>query len=362
MNEAAPLAGGHPAARRLPSAGRFLRWLAGTLVTVLVTLAGLVLVTFLLGHVVPSDPVLKIVGDHAPQETYDRVYREMRLDRPLPEQFALFAGDMARGRFGTSLVTGNPIGEDIVRFFPATLELATLAIVFGVVFGIPLGVLCARHADRLPDHLARVVSLLGHSMPIFWLGIVGLLVFYAQLGWVGGPGRLDVAYRYTVPTVTNMILVDTALSGSREAFANAVSHIVLPATLLGLVAMGYITRMTRSFLLWQLRQDYTTVLRLKGASESAILWRHVLRNAMIPLVTALPAAFVGAFFTGSLLIETIFSLDGLGLLSYDAVIRRDYPVVLGTLYVFSLLALLTKLVTDIAYTWVDPRVKFEASR
>lgn len=142
---------------------------------------------------------------------------------------------------------------------------------------IPLGVLCVRYAGRLPDNLLRVVSLVGHSMPIFWLGIVGLLVFYAQLGWVGGPGRLDIAYRYSVPDVTHLGF-GRCLAGNWDAFANAVSHIVLPASLLGLVALGYITRMTRSFLLAQMRQDYTLVLRLKGLSESAILWRHALHG------------------------------------------------------------------------------------
>lgn len=356
MSGAAPSAGGHPVARRQLRAGRFLRWLVRTLVTVLVTLVGLVLVTFLLGHVVPSDPVLKIVGDHAPQETYDRVYRELRLDRPLPEQFALFASDMVRGRFGTSLVTGNPIGEDIVRFFPATLELATLAIVFGVVFGIPLGVLCARYADRLPDHLARVVSLLGHSMPIFWLGIVGLLVFYAQLGWVGGPGRLDVTYRYTVPTVTNMILVDTALSGSRDAFANAVSHIALPATLLGLVAMGYITRMTRSFLLWQLRQDYTTVLRLKGLSEGAILWRHALRNALGPICTVVALTYA-YLLEGAVLTETVFAWPGLGLYITDSLFAADIPAVLTGTLVVGVIFMVLNLGAELAQSALDPRIR-----
>ena len=307
---------------------RRLRWAGATLTSVLVTLLGLLVVTFALGRVLPADPVLRVVGDRATQEQYDKVRHELRLDRPLPEQFAAFTGDMLRGDFGKSLVTGNPIREDIVRYFPATLELATVAIVLGVLFGIPLGVVCAQYANLWPDHLGRVLSLGGHSVPIFWLGIVGLMIFYAQLGWVAGPGRLDVAYRYSVPEVTHLMLVDSALAGEWEAFRNALSHLVLPASLLGLVALGYITRMTRSFLLYQLRQDYTTVLRLKGLSESAILWRHALRNAAGP-VLAIIALTYAYLLEGAVLTETVFAWPGLGMYITDSLFASDIPAVLA---------------------------------
>jgi peptide/nickel transport system permease protein len=338
--------------------GRRGRWLASTLLTVLVTLSGLLVVTFLLGRVLPTDPVLKIVGDRAPQELYDQVYRELGLDRPLPEQFVIFANDMVHGHFGKSLVTGNLVSEDIVRYFPATFELATLAILMGVLFGVPLGVLCARYAGRLPDHLIRVTSLLGHSMPIFWLGIVGLLVFYAQLGWVAGPGRLDIAYRYSVPAVTNLMLVDTALSGNWDAFCNAASHIVLPASLLGLVALGYITRMTRSFLLWQLRQDYTTVLRLKGLSEGAILWRHGLRNAAGPIfaIVALTYAYL---LEGAVLTETVFAWPGLGMYITDSLFAADIPAVLTATLVVGLIFMVVNICAELMQSVLDPRTRLQ---
>ena len=221
-----------------------------------------------------------------------------------------------------------------------------------------MGVLCAQHANRLPDHLGRVLSLLGHSMPIFWLGIVGLLVFYAHLGWVAGPGRLDMTYRYSVPAVTHLMLVDTALAGQWDAFCNALSHLILPATLLGLVALGYVARMTRGFLLWQLRQDYTTVLRLKGLSDSAILWRHALRNALIPLATRMSEIFT-LMFAGALLIEKVFDIDGMGLLYYNSMVNRDYNVVLGIIMLSSFMAMLGRLFSDLLYTWVDPRIQFK---
>ncbi len=332
------------------------RWLASMLVTAAVTLAGLLVVTFLLGRVLPADPVLRIVGDRAPQELYDRVRRELRLDRPLPEQFAAYTDDFVHGRFGKSVVTGNPVAEDIVRYFPATFELATAAILIGVLLGIPGGVLCARYQSRLADHVVRVISLLGHSMPIFWLGIVGLLVFYAQLGWVSGPGRLDIAYRYSVPAVTHLMLVDCVLAGQWDAFWNAFSHIVLPACLLGLVAMGYITRMTRSFLLRQLRQDYATVLRLKGLSEAAILWRHGLRNAAGPIfaVVAMTYAYL---LEGAVLTETVFAWPGLGMYITDSLFASDIPAVLTGTLVVGVVFMLVNITAEVAQAAFDPRTR-----
>lgn len=332
------------------------RWLLSTLGIAAATLAGLLLVTFLLGRVLPADPVLRIVGDRAPQELYDRVYREMRLDRPLIEQFVAFAGDMLQGRFGVSLVTGNPVAQDLLRFFPATFELATVAILLGVLAGIPAGVLCARYESRIGDHVVRVASLLGHSMPIFWLGIVGLLVFYAQLGWVSGPGRLDVAYRYSVPALTHIVLLDSALAGAWDAFANALSHIVLPASLLGLVAMGYITRMTRSFLLRQMRQDYTTVLRLKGLSEAAILWRHALRNAAGP-VFAVVAMTYAYLLEGAVLTETVFAWPGLGMYITDSLFASDIPAVLTGTLVVGVVFMLVNIAAEVAQSAWDPRAR-----
>jgi peptide/nickel transport system permease protein len=351
---AAPLTGAP--GKRKPDAKRVVHWMAATLATVVITLGGLLLVTFLLGRVLPTDPVLRIVGDRATQELYDQVYRELGLHLPLGEQFWVFVKDALHGNFGTSLVTGQPIVSDVARYFPATFELASVAILIGVIVGIPLGVICAQYAGRWPDHIGRVVSLAGHSVPIFWLGIVGLLVFYAQLGWVSGPGRLDVAYRYSVPEVTHVLLVDAALAGEWEAFRNAVSHLVLPATLLGLVALGYITRMTRSFLLWQLRQDYTTVLRLKGLSESAILWRHALRNAAGPLlsVVALTYAYL---LEGAVLTETVFAWPGLGMYITDSLFAADIPAVLASTLLVGMIFMLVNILSEVIQAALDPRTQ-----
>ena len=333
---------------------RGLRWLGATLLTSCITLFGLLVVTFALGRVLPADPVLRIVGDRASQEQYDEVFRQLRLDRPLTEQFAAYVGDMVRGDFGLSLVTRNPIGSDIARYFPATFELATVAIILGVVFGIPIGVVCAQYANRLPDHLGRMLSLIGYSVPVFWLGIVGLLVFYARLEWVAGPGRLDTAYRYSVPEVTHLMLIDTVLAGEWDAFRNALSHLVLPASLLGLIALGYIARMTRSFLLWQLRQDYTTVLRVKGLSEAAIIWRHALFNAAGP-VLAIVALTYAYLLEGAELTETVFAWPGLGMYITDSLFASDVPAVLTATLLVGVIFMVVNIASEVIQAALDPR-------
>ena len=191
-------------------------------------------------------------------------------------------------------------------------------------------------------------------MPIFWLGIVGLLVFYAQLGWVAGPGRLDVAYRYSVPAVTHLLLIDTLLAGEWDAFRNAFSHLILPASLLGLVAMGYVTRMTRSFLLWQLRQDYTMVLRLKGLSESAILWRHSLRNAAGPIL-AIIALTYAYLLEGAVLTETVFAWPGLGMYITDSLFAADIPAVLAATLLVGTIFMLVNIASELIQAALDPR-------
>lgn len=343
-----------PTPRRGIPVGRALRWLGATVLTSAMTLLGLLVITFALGRVLPTDPVLRIVGDRASPEQYEQVYKQLRLDRPLAEQFVTYVGEMVRGDFGQSLVTRNPIGEDIVRYFPATFELATVAIFLGIVFGIPIGVLCAQYANRLVDHLGRLVSLIGYSVPVFWLGIVGLLVFYAKLGWVGGPGRLDTAYRYSVPEVTHLMLVDTLLAGDWDAFGNAISHLVLPAGLLGLIALGYIARMTRSFLLWQLRQDYTTVLRVKGLSESAIVWRHALYNAAGPIL-AIIALTYAYLLEGAVLTETVFSWPGLGMYITDSLFASDVPAVLTATLLVGAIFMLVNIMSEVIQAALDPR-------
>lgn len=320
------------------------------------TFLGLLLVTFLIGRVVPIDPVLAVVGDRAPQDVVERVREELGLNLPLWQQFLVYVQNALKGDFGQSVLTANPVIDDIKRVFPATIELASLGTVMGVVFGIPMGVLAAVYKDRWPDQLIRLLGLLGYSVPIFWLGLVGLLLFYAQLDWVAGPGRLDIAYEYIVDPVTGMILVDSLIAGEPEVFRNAFSHIVLPASLLGYFSLAYISRMTRSFMLEQLGQEYVTTARVKGLSEARVIWRHALGNVMVPLVTVVALSFANLL-EGSVLTEIVFAWPGLGQYITHSLLNADMNAVLGGTIVVGSVFIGLNLFSDFLYRVLDPRAR-----
>ncbi|MBD3764168.1 MAG: ABC transporter permease [Rhodobacterales bacterium] len=332
---------------------------AGTL-SLAVTLLGLMLVTFLIGRVVPIDPVLSIVGERATPEQYAAVREALGLDQPLWRQFLIYVGDVLRGDLGQSIRTREPVAEEIARYFPATLELATLATIFGVLTGVPAGVLAATRPGTLADQVVRVLGLAGYSVPVFWLGLIGLLVFYGRLGWVGGPGRLDPVYemmlQFQLTQYTGMILIDTALNGAWDVFANAISHIVLPAGLLGYVSMAYISRMTRSFMLNELAQDYITTARVKGMPEWRVVWVHAMRNVAVPLITVMALSYA-YLLEGSVLTETIFAWPGLGSYITDALFAADMPAVLGGTVVVGAVFVTLNMASDILYRLVDPRAR-----
>src|ERR1700674_380039 len=222
---------------------RLLLAAGGLFFSLAATFFGLLVITFVIGRLMPVDPVLAAVGDRASQATYNQVKAAMGLDLPIWHQFARYAWNVLHGDFGMSTLTARPVLEDLIRVFPATAEMATVAIIIGIVFGIPLGVWAAVYRNSPLDHAMRVVGLIGYSVPIFWLGVMGLLVFYLQLEWVGGPGRLDVFYDGEVPTVTGFILIDSIIADDWDVFMNAFSHIILPASLLGYYSLAYISRM-----------------------------------------------------------------------------------------------------------------------
>lgn len=324
--------------------------------TIALTYLGLLAVTFFIGRVIPVDPVLAIVGDRAPEHVVERVRREMGLDRPLPEQFVTYIGKALQGDFGTSVLTSNPVWSDIRKTFPATLELATCGILIGAGLGIPLGVWAAVRRGGWVDQGVRVVGLVGYSVPIFWLGLMALVLFYARLGWVGGPGRIDVAFEYSVERISGLLLLDAAIAGEWEAFGNALSHLVLPASLLGLYAMAYISRMTRSFMLAELSQEYVVAARAKGLSEARIVWRHALRNALVPLITVVALSYAGLL-EGSVLTETVFSWPGLGLYITNSLQNADMNAVLGGTIVVGTIFVGLNLFSDVLYRLLDPRTR-----
>lgn len=324
--------------------------------SILITMLGLLFVTFVIGRVMPIDPVIAVVGERASRATYEAAYQAMGLDRPLIIQFLYYIMDILNGDFGQSLLTGRPVADDIRRVFPATLELATLGTLIGVVIGVPLGVIAAVKRGSWIDQVARLVALIGYSMPIFWLGLVGLLIFYGILGWVGGPGRVGIFYVDLVPARTGMILIDSLLDGNLEVFRDALSHIILPASLLGYFSLAYISRMTRSFMLEQLNAEYVTTARVKGLPERAVIWRHAFGNIRVPLITVIALSYAGLL-EGSVLTEIIFAWPGIGSYITTALLSADMSAVLGGTVVVGLAFVCLNVFSDLLYKFMDPRAR-----
>ncbi|MGK9170503.1 ABC transporter permease [Inquilinus limosus] len=327
-----------------------------TVLSVAVTLFGLAALTFFIGRLLPLDPVTAILGDNASQAAYDAMYRQLGLDQPVWVQFLRYLRDIASLDLGTALTTGKPVVEDIARVFPATLELASVAIIIGTGLGIPLGVLAAMYRDSAVDHLVRVVGLLGYSAPTFWLGLMGLVLFYATLGWVGGPGRIDFVYEFDIEPMTGFLLLDTALQGQWEAFGDAFRHIILPASILGFGALAYISRMTRSFMIEQLGQEYVIAARVKGLSWARTVWVHAFRNIAVQVVTvvALSYAFL---LEGAVLTETVFAWPGFGRYLTNTLLAGDMNAVVGCTLLIGVIFVALNLFCDLLYRIFDPRTR-----
>ncbi len=325
--------------------------------TVLVTtFLGLLAVTFFIGRVVPIDPVLAIVGDRAPESVVERIREEMGFNLPLWQQFLIYLKQAVTGDFGISVLTTHPVIEDIARVFPATLELATVGTLIGAGLGIPFGVVAAVWRDSIVDQIVRIIGLVGYSVPIFWLGLLSLLVFYAQLKWAAYPGRLDIAYEYTFVSTTGLYLLDSAMSGQWDIFWDAWRHILLPGALLGYFSLAYISRMTRSFMLNELSQEYVVAARAKGLSEARIIWFHALRNAAVPLVTVIALSYAGLL-EGSVLTETVFSWPGIGMYITNSLQNADMNAVLGGTIVIGAVFIGINLLSDLLYRMLDPRTR-----
>jgi peptide/nickel transport system permease protein len=333
---------------RLAAAGRLAA-------TALATLLGLAALTFVIGRVMPVDPVTALVGEQADQQTVEAMRERLGLDRPLYVQFGYYVRDVARGEFGTAIATGHPVVEDIRRVFPATVELATLALLAGVLLGVPLGVAAAVWRGRPADHLVRLFGLVGHSIPHFWLGLIVLVVFYAGLGWIGGSGRVSLGNVDIVPDVTGMILVDSLLDGNAEVFRDALRHIVAPALILATTSMAYLSRMTRSFMLEQLSQEYVTTARIKGLSEFRVTL-HAFRNIGVQLLTVIVLAY-GGLLDGAVLTETVFGWPGFGQYLTGGLLAGDMNVVLTCTLMVGVIFLTLNLLSDVLYRTLDPRTR-----
>jgi peptide/nickel transport system permease protein len=323
-------------------------------VVIAFTFLGLMAITFFIGRVVPIDPVVAVVGERASQETYDAVYEEMGLDKPLLVQFVTYVGSVLRGDLGTSTTTGQPVIEDLKRVVPATFELATIGIVIGVALGLPMGVLAAYRQGTWIDQTIRVLGLAGYAVPAFWLGLVALSVFYAGLGWAAPPGRISIFYEGLVPTVTGVMLIDAAMDGQWDVFWNALHHMMLPALILGFFSLAYISRMTRSLMLDQLGQEYLTTARVKGVSEWRVVWVHAFRPIQVPVITVIGLSYA-SLLEGSVLIEIVFSWPGLGSYLTNALLRADMAAVLGATLVIGSVFIVINKTSDVLYRILDAR-------
>lgn len=330
--------------------------LAQGLLTLALTLFGLLLITFLLSALSPVDRVLQIVGDHASAATYEQVKQQLGLDRSLPVQFWHYLERLAHGDLGTASATGQPVLLDLLHAFPATLELATLSLVIGAPLGVLAGVLCARFAGSKLDIGVRFITLLGNSVPIFWLGLLMLLLFYAKLQWSAGPGRLDDIYQYTVEAKTGFALIDTWLSGDAGAVRNALAHLVLPVCLLAYYSLASITRLTRSACLSELNKEYITLARAKGASEMRIMFRHVLPNISGTLLTVIALAYT-SMLEGAVLTETVFSWPGIGRYLTTALFAGDTTAIMGGTLLIGLCFVIINNLTDLLVRLLDPRAR-----
>jgi peptide/nickel transport system permease protein len=333
-----------------------LRTLGASAASVLITLFGLILVTFLIGRVMPIDPVIAIVGDHAPPDVIAKVRLTLGLDRPLPVQFWIYLDRLLHGDLGTSVMTSHSVVDDIIQYFPATIELATVAIVIATVIGVPLGVLAATRQGTRVDHGIRIFCLAGHSVPIFLLGLLALLIFYAKLGWAPGTGRQDVIFDGDVPVVTGLLTIDALIARDWDALYDALAHLALPAGVLAYFSMAYLTRMTRAFMLDALQGEYIVTARAKGLSAARVIWRHAFGNIAIRLVTVLALIYAGLL-EGAVVTETVFSWPGLGQYLTVSLLNADMNAVLGATLVIGISYLMLNLLADGLYRLLDPRAK-----
>jgi peptide/nickel transport system permease protein len=313
--------------------------------------------TFGLAQAVPGDPIETVLGERAAGDPDIRAAAERRygFDQPIHLQYVYFLRNLAQGDLGESISTRRPVMDDLRQFVPGTIELAISAMLFAVVVGVPLGILGAICQDRWPDHLARFVALIGTSIPVFWLGLLALYVFFYKLQWLPGPGRLDTGM--SIPDrITGMVTVDAALRGEWNVFQSSVKHLILPSIVLGSFALGIIARMLRSSLLAALGDDYVRTARAKGLTEQQVVAGHAIRNAMIPTITVLGLTFAGLL-AGAVLTETIFSWPGIGRYSVQAALKLDYPGLLGVTLFVATVYVFVNFVVDIVYGVLDPRIR-----
>jgi peptide/nickel transport system permease protein len=327
------------------------------ILVVIPTLLGVSIVIFLMLAITPGDPAELLLGERATQESLDSMREYLGLNKPLYVQYGMFLKRIVRLDLGETIWTREKVSTEIMERFPATIELAVAAMVISSLLGVILGIVSATRQYSWFDYVSMVTSLLGVSMPVFWLGLMLMLVFSLALGWFPMSGRLGVDTEITV--ITNFYLLDAVLAWDWGAFKDAVLHLILPAMALSTIPLSIVARMTRSSMLEVLRQDYIKTSKAKGLSEVKIVLKHALRNGLIPVVTVLGLQF-GILMGGAILTETVFAWPGVGKWLYDGVVKRDYMVIQGGTLLVATLFVMVNLAVDVLYAVINPRISVKS--
>jgi peptide/nickel transport system permease protein len=348
------------------------RYILRRLITVIPTLLGVTFVVFMFQRLIPGDPAVAMLGEHATQENVARIREQFGLNRPVfldrealrrgdlagffDTQYFRYMGRLLRFDMGNSIHRRIPVAETLKLRFPAPMELALFAMTIAILVGIPVGIASAARRNSALDATTMIGSLIGVSMPIFWLGLMEIMLFAVILQWLPAGGRLDA--NIELKYVTNYVLIDSLITGNIEAFLNGLEHLLLPGIALATIPMAIIARMTRSSMLDVLQEDYVRTAHAKGLAERVVLFRHALKNAFLPVITVIGLQ-LGALLSGAVLTETIFSWPGIGKWVYDAILGRDYPIVQGGTLLIAVVYVVANLLVDISYSFLDPRIHYD---
>ena len=335
---------------------RILKYIGIRLLYIVPVMIGVTMLVFFISHTIPGDPASLIAGPKASKATIERIRHDLGLDKPIYIQYIIYLKGVLKGDFGVSIRTGTDVAKDLKKYFPATLELTLFSMLFAVSIGIPLGIISAVKRNKWPDHIFRTFSIFGVSMPVFWLGLLLLLVFYSKLKILPGSGRLD-AILSPPAHITGMYTVDALLTGNWPVFTNALIHIILPAFCLGYVYLAIITRITRSSMLEVLNKEYIETARANGIPEKNIILKHALKNAMIPVIAIIGISF-GELMGGAILTETIFSFPGVGKYVVESINYLDFPAIMGFTIVITFVYVFMNLLVDVLYAFIDPQIRF----
>lgn len=334
------------------------RYILKRLLQLVPVLLGISLLVFAFLHLIPGDPALVLLGDRANPDQVAALRERMGLNEPLPLQYLSFLGSLLKFDLGESIFTGIPIWDEIRLRWPATFELSVSAMLIALLLGIPAGVIAAVRKNSLIDNLTMSGSLLGVSMPVYWLGLLLVYLFAVNLQWLPPSGRIGIEAGYSFEPITGFFIFDALVQGNFAALKNILAHLLLPAITLSTIPLAILARITRSAMLEVLSQDYIRTARAKGLLELFVIGKHALKNAMLPVVTIVGLEF-GTLLGGAILTETIFSWPGIGKWIYEGILQRDYPVVQGGVVFVALVFVLVNLIVDISYAFLDPRIQYK---